>query len=84
MNDLVLQNRSLYKVLRNCQTDLVVCSLAYFKQKLYNGNVHTLGNHADCIFIFRPERAAWYLKVAVCYRKCEQPSRPFLMEKNDD
>lgn len=33
-------------------------------------------------FYFRPERAAWYRKVASCCGLCEQPSRPFCLENN--
>ena len=36
-----------------------------------------ISKYASRVFIFRPERAAWYLKAAIRYWKCEQPSRPF-------
>lgn len=73
MNKSVSQLGSTYIGMQNCGTD---ASIAMFARKLYNIDVHTFGYMQDA-FLFQTARAAWYLKVAFCCWKCEQPSRPF-------
>jgi hypothetical protein len=80
MNNPASHNRTLYIELRNCRTGTTPLLLAKLSQRLYNGYVHIFSLYARSVFIFRPARAAWYLKVASCYWKCEQSSRPFSLE----
>lgn len=49
-----------------------------------NVNVSTLTQSITTriVYLFsRPLRAAWYQEMAIRYGLCQQPSRPFCMEK---
>lgn len=37
----------------------------------YNEGIHTPRENAYSVFYFRPVRAAWYRKVAICFWTCE-------------
>jgi hypothetical protein len=80
MNNPASQKCTSYIEVRNCQTEATSYVLAKSSLRLYNGVVHIFSKYARSVFIFRPVRAAWYLKVASCYWKCEQSSRPFSLE----